>query len=326
MRIAGRYLLLLVALFAISFGLPRALPGDPLANMTGGGGQDVLLALSPQAREQLMAYYGLDQPLPSQAIRFVGQTLHGDLGFSISFTRPVTQLILDRLPWTLLLAGLSLLLAGVLGSTAGLAAGFRPARYRKVSAGLLLVGSLPDFVIGIALILALGVAVPILPLSGAARAFNECGGAALAGCAGDVLRHAAMPVLALTVVQLPAFFLLMRAATLGELRQPYLVAARARGLPERTIATRHVGRNAILPVITLLGLRLGTLLGGVVVIETLFSYPGLGQLTYQAALARDFPVLQALFLLGGIAILLLNALADVIRRGIDPRLRLEPAR
>jgi peptide/nickel transport system permease protein len=135
-----------------------------------------------------------------------------------------------------------------------------------------------------------------------------------------------LPALALTVVQLPAFFLLMRAASLGELGEGYIVAARARGLRERTIAVRHVGRNAVLPVITLLGLRLGTMLGGLVVVETLFAYPGLGQLTYQAALARDFPVLQALFLLGGIAIVLINALADLMRKSIDPRLRLEPAR
>ncbi|GAC1481946.1 MAG: ABC transporter permease [Candidatus Dormibacteria bacterium] len=325
MRILARYLLLLTALFAISFGLPRALPGDPLANLTSGGGQDAMLALSPLARQQLLSYYGLDQPLLSQAAHFLAQTMRGDLGFSISFTRPVTQLILDRLPWTLLLVLLSLLLSGVVGCAAGLAAGFRRRRHQRLSAGLLLVGSLPDFVVGIALILLLGVVLPVLPTSGAASPFEACVGIAALGCAGDVLGHAALPVLALTVVQLPAFFLIMRAATLGESGQPYIVAARARGLRELQIATRHVGRNAVLPVITLLGLRLGSLIGGVVVIETLFAYPGLGQLTYQAALARDFPVLQAVFLLGGIAILLINASADLMRRGIDPRLRLDPA-
>ena len=326
MQILARYLLLLTALFAISFGLPRTLPGDPLASLTSGGGQDALLTLSPEARQQLLAYYGLDQPLLSQAAHFLSRTVRGDLGFSISFTQPVTQLILDRLPWTLLLVLLSLLLSGVVGCAAGLAAGFRSGRHHRLSAGLLLVGSLPDFVVGIALILLLGVVLPVLPTSGAASPFEACAGMAVVGCAGDLLGHAALPVLALTVVQMPAFFLIMRAATLGESGQPYIVAARARGLTELKIATRHVGRNAVLPVITLLGLRLGSLLGGVVVIETLFAYPGLGQLTYQAALARDFPVLQAVFLLGGIAILLINACADLMRRGIDPRLRLDPAR
>ena len=326
MRTAIRYLLLLVALFAVSFALPRMLPGDPLTAMPSGGGQDAPLVLSPQAHQQLLAYYGLDQPLPDQALRFIGEMVRGDLGISISASQPVTRLILDRLPWTLLLVALSLVLAGVVGCAAGLIAGYRHGRYERFSAGLLLVGSLPDFVVGIGLILLLGVLLPILPTSGAARSFADCGGLAIGGCALDVVAHAALPVLTLSLVQLPAFFLLMRAATLGELGQGYITAARARGLTERRVAARHVGRNAILPVITLLGLRLGTMLGGVVVVETLFSYPGLGQLTYQAALARDFPVLQAVFLLGGIAILALNALADVWRRRIDPRLRAEPAR
>lgn len=326
MRILVRYAVLAMVLFGITFALPRALPGDPLANITGGGGQDALLSLTPQARQQLTAYYGLDQPLLAQAGHFVAELVQGNLGFSISFTRPVTQLIADRLPWTLLLVGLSLLLAGVLGCAAGLVAGYRRRHHESLSAALVLVGSLPDFVVGILLVLALGVMLPVLPTSGAASPFADCGGVAIAGCAVDVARHLVLPVLALTVVQLPAFFLLMRAATIGEMGQPYLVAARARGLRERQVATRHVGRNALLPVITLLGIRLGSLLGGVIVIETLFAYPGLGQLTYQAALARDFPVLQALFLLGGIAILGINALADLLRREIDPRLRLQMAR
>lgn len=326
MRGLARYLLLLLALFAISFALPRALPGDPLQNLSVGGGQDALLTLTPEAHAQLMAYYGLDQPLLVQAVRFAAQTFRGDLGFSISYTRPVTQLILDRLPWTLLLIGVSLLLAGLLGSVAGLWAGYRRGRNQRFSIGLLLVGSMPDFVVGIVLILLLGVMLPVLPTTGAASPFEDCRGFALLGCTADIARHATLPALALTVVQLPAFFLLMRAASLGEVGLAYVVAARARGLREREIAIRHVGRNAILPVITLLGLRLGTMLGGIVVVETLFAYPGLGQLTYQAALARDFPVLQALFLLGGIAIVLINALADLVRRSVDPRLRLVPAR
>ena len=325
MRSAIRYLLLVVALFAVSFALPRALPGDPVAAMATGEGQDAPLVLSPQAHQQLLAYYGLDQPLPRQALRFIGEMVRGDLGISISASQPVTRLILDRLPWTLLLVALSLALAGVFGCAAGLIAGYRHGRYERLSAGLLLVGSLPDFVVGIGLILLLGVLLPVLPTTGAATSFADCGGLAIGGCALDVVAHAALPVLTLSLVQLPAFFLLMRAATLGELGQGYITAARARGITERRVATRHVGRNAILPVITLLGLRLGTMLGGVVVVETLFSSPGLGQLTYQAALARDFPVLQAVFLLGGIAILGLNAVADVWRRRIDPRLRAEPA-
>lgn len=325
MPLLVRYIVLLTALALFSFALPRLLPGDPLGALASGGGQDAQLVLAPQARDQLTAYYGLNLPLPEQAGRFFRELARGDLGFSISLSRPVSQILVDRLPWTLLLVLMSLLLGGVLGGVLGLVVGYRHGRHSRFSAGLLLMGSLPDFVVGIGLILALGVLLPILPTSGAATAFTSCAGAAIAGCALDVASHAILPVLTLALVQLPAFFLLMRAATLGELAQGYITAARARGLRERTIAWRHVGKNAVLPVITLLGLRLGTMLSGVVVVETLFAYPGIGQLTYQAALSRDFPVLQAVFLVGGLTILAINALADVLRRRIDPRLRLPVA-
>ena len=328
MRVLVRSLALLAGLLLISFVLPRALPGDPLDAMVQGGGQDTPFVLSPESRRQLSAYYGLDRPLPAQVGHFLFETARGDLGFSISYGRPVGRLILERLPWTLLLVGLSLFAAGLLGSGLGLLAAWRNRSpgIRRLGVFLLLTGSLPDFVTGILLILLLGVWLPVLPVAGATTMFQACGGILPAlACGADILSHAALPVLTLALVQLPAFFLLMRAAALAELGQPYILAARARGLGALAVAVRHVGRNAALPIITMLGLRLGALLGGVVVVETLFAYPGLGQLTYQAALARDFPVLQALLLLGGLAILVINAGADVVRRRIDPRLRPEAA-
>ena len=321
MRLVLRYGLLLLALFAISFALPRALPGDPLENLSSGGGQDSPIVLSPEAHSRLLAYYGLDRPLPVQMVNFLSSTLHGDLGFSISLNQPVSRLLADRWPWTGLLVVASLSLATLAGSAAGLWAGFNSLRLRRLSAALVLIGSLPEFVVGIGLILAFGVLLPILPMSGARTPFQACDGLTAIGCGIDGLAHAVLPILTLAIVQLPAFFLVMRAAVLGETGQGYIVAARARGVSERRIAVRHVGRNAILPVLTLLGLRLGLLLGGAVVVETLFAYPGIGALTYRAALARDFPVLQAVFLLGGIAILTLNAAADLLRRALDPRLR-----
>ena len=326
MKAPLRYPLLLVALVLISFALPRALPGDPLAVLSSGGGQDSPIVLSDQARAKLSAYYGLNQPLPRQLGHFLAETARGDLGFSISFNRPVTELLADRAPWTLLLVGTSLVLATVFGTLMGLAAAWRNERrsQRWLAAGLMLLGSLPEFVAGILLILLLVVWLRVLPASGALTPFTSCAGpSGLAGCGADVLAHAVLPVLALSAAQLPAFFLVMRATTLSERGQPYVLAARARGLDERRVALRHAGRNAILPVITLLGLRLGAMLGGVVVVETLFAYPGLGRLAFQAALARDFPLLQALLLLSGLSILVLNALADLARARIDPRLRLE---
>lgn len=328
MRLVVRYALLLSALLLLSFALPRMLPGDPLAPVSGGGGQDAPVVLSDHARAELRSYYALDLPWPRQLVRYVWETAHGDLGFSISRNRPVAQLILDRAPWTLALAGASLLLASGLGCLLGAVAAWKDGRRGTsgLSAALLLLGSVPDFVTGIVLILLFGVWLPLLPASGAITPFQSCTGpAGFGGCAIDAVSHALLPVLALATAQLCAFFLLMRAAMLAEVDQAYVTAARARGLKERTVALRHAGRNAVRPVIALLGLRLGSLLGGAVVVETLFAYPGLGRLTFQAALARDFPLVQALVLLSGVVILLCNALADFVSTRLDPRLLVEAA-
>lgn len=321
MRTGLRCLSLVALLLLISFALPRLLPGDPLRPIATGGG-DVPLAISDQARAQLSAYYGLNQPPVAQLLHFLAETARGDLGYSIAFDRPVGVLILDRLPWTLVLVVPSLLLAAGLGCLLGLGGAWwhRRRGERYLATALLLVGSLPEFVLGILLLLAFSVLLPLLPPGGGLSDFRTCAGAALAGCAADAVQHALLPVLTLTIVQLPAFFLLMRAATLDQLEQGYVQAARARGLSEPAVALRHAGRNALLPVAALFGVRLGTLLGGVVVVETLFAYPGLGQLAYEAALARDVPVLQAMVLLCGLAILACNAAADAVRRHLDPRL------
>lgn len=328
MRTVARYALLLLSLLLLSFALPRMLPGDPLAPLNAGGGQDAPIVLSDQARAQLRSYYGLDLPLPRQFLRFVSETANGDLGFSISHDRPVARLILDRAPWTLALVGASLLLGSVLGCLLGALSAWRRGGLRRegLAAALLLAGSLPEFVVGIGLILCFGVWLRLLPTSGATTLFQNCAGAGgAAGCAADVAAHAVLPVLTLAAGQFCAFFLLARATMLAEAEQPYLAAARARGLPERTLARRHAARNAAAPVVALLGLRLGALLGGAVVVETLFAYPGLGRLAFEATLSRDFPLVQALVLLAGLLVLLCNAAADLARLWLDPRLRVAVA-
>src|SRR5579875_2868345 len=184
MRFALRYLSLLFLLVLISFALPRLLPGDPLRPLAAGGG-DVPLAISDQARAHLSAYYGLNQPPAAQLLHFIGETAHGDLGYSIAFDRPVARLILDRLPWTLAITLPSLLLAAGLGCLLGVAGAWwhNHRGEHSLATGLLLIGSLPEFVLGILLILALSVLLPLLPSSGGLSDFQSCAGAAeLAGC------------------------------------------------------------------------------------------------------------------------------------------------
>lgn len=317
----ARPLLLLAVLLVANFALPRLLPGDPVAAPQAGGGQDAPVALTPEARAQLLAYYGLDRPLPAQFGHFLLATARGDLGFSIAFNQPVAALVARRLGWTLFLAGGALGLAATLGGLLGLLAAWRAGRRGTGgwSLALLLPGALPEFVIGLALVVVFTVWWPVLPGRGALSPFRDCGGTALAACAGDALRHAALPGLTLTLAHLPAFFLLMRAAALQELGQGYATVARAKGLREGRVALGHVLRNALPPVLALVGVRVGLLLGGAVVVETVFAYPGLGLLTFQAIAARDYPLLQALFLLSGLTVLTANLGADLLLRLVDPR-------
>jgi len=320
----GRPLLLLAILLVVDFALPRLLPGDPLAAPAAGGGQDSPIALTPEARARLLSYYGLDRPLPAQFGRFLLTTARGDLGYSIAFNQPVGALIARRIGWTLFLAGGALALSAVVGALLGLLAawpgrGRAGAAARATGLALLLPGILPEFVTGLVLVVAFTVWWPILPGRGALTPFRACDGAALLGCAGDALRHAALPGLTLTLAHLPAFYLLMRGAARQELARGYVAVARAKGLGEWRVALTHVLRNALAPTLALLGTRVGLLLGGAVVVETVFAYPGLGYLTFQAIGARDYPLLQALFLLSGLAVLVAGLVGDLLLRLADPR-------
>jgi peptide/nickel transport system permease protein len=319
----ARPLILLGALVVLNFVLPRLLPGDPVSALQAGGGQDMPLALSLEARDQLRRYYGLDQPLPRQFGHYLLATARGDLGFSIHFNQPVGALILHRAGWTLLLAGGSLALAAGLGWLLGLLTAWRARSWWSVALGLvaLVVGSLPEFVVGLALLILFAVTWRLFPASGALAPFQDCAGVHLAGCAGDAARHAALPGATLTLAHVPAFLLLTRGAVAQELSQGYITVARAKGLSEPRIALRHVARNAATPVLAYLGVRVGLLIGGVVVVETLFAYPGLGQLTFLAVAARDYPLLQALFLLFGLAIVVAGLVSDLLLARLDPRRR-----
>lgn len=322
LRSFARPLVLAALLVVVNFLLPRALPGDPLA-VTLSGSAAAPVQLSAAARADLAAYYGLDLPIGTQLERYLAGLVHGDLGRSIVAGRPVAAVLAGRIGWSILLAGLALALAAIAGTLLGLRAAMRHgARGERALTGwLVLAGSLPEFVVGLALLAVFAVWLRILPAAGAQAPFAACSGlAARLGCGADVLRHLVLPVATLVVAQLPGFYLVARAAALGERDSAYLVAARARGLSERRIALGHLGRNAILPVAALLGARAGLVVGGVVVVETLFGYPGIGQLAFESLAARDYPVLQAVFLCTGLAVIAANAAADLLLPRLDPRL------
>lgn len=316
----ARSLALLGALLVINFALPRLLPGDPVAYLQSGG-LDAPVALAPESRAQLLRYYGLDRPLPIQFGHYLLATARGDLGFSIHFNQPVRTLVLHRIGWTTLLAGGSLVIAASLGTLLGLLLAWHARARWSTALGLaaLLGGSLPEFVVGLALLFAFAVAWPLFPTSGALSPFQKCGASGFIGCASDAARHAILPGLTLVLAHLPAFLLIARAAASAEAGRPYVAVARAKGLTEPRIALRHVARNAAAPVLAYFGVRVGLLLGGAVIVETLFVYPGLGQLTFIAIESRDYPLLESLFLLFGFAIILAGLASDLLVAWVDLR-------
>lgn len=308
----GQYLVVLLVAIAINFALPRAMPGGPLGTL---GGEDVGL-MTAESREQLLAAYDLDLPLHEQFGRYLGGVVTGDLGTSFVDRRPVSERLLERLPWTLLLVGTSLVLTTVIGVGIGAWAAARRERRRDTSTivAVLAVDAAPPFWVGMLFIALFGVQLGWLPTFGA-RTPGGDGGVA------DVLAHLVLPVATLTLAGFAQTALITRSSMLSVLGSEPLFVARAKGVPRRRLIIRHALRTAALPVHTLVLLEMGWLIGGAVVVETVFSYPGVGRLLFEAVLARDFPVMQGAFLLLTVTVIAANLLADLTYPLLDPRVR-----
>ncbi|MBI2939843.1 MAG: ABC transporter permease [Chloroflexi bacterium] len=321
LHLALRYLTLALLLLVANFALPRALPGDPLDVSAAGELSAAASPLSASARAALRAQYRLDQPLAEQFVGYVSDLRRGDLGWSLAFAAPVHTLIAQRLPWTLGLVGSAVLLAALAGALLGAAAAWRPGRSEGLAlAGAGLVAGLPELLIALGLLLVFAVWLGWFPLLGGRSPFAqaELGGL---GALLDVLHHLALPAASLVIAQSAAFFLVAHNALAGVRGAPYLRTARGKGLPERRVLIRHAVPNALLPVLTLIAIRAGHAFGGAIVVERIFAVPGLGLLSYEALRARDYPVMQAVFLMAGLGILGATALLEILYRWLDPRTR-----
>ncbi|MGI9145563.1 MAG: ABC transporter permease [Chloroflexota bacterium] len=304
---------------ALNFFLPRLLPGDPLdASATDGFGL-ATPTLTLEARARLRTSYHLDEPPPTQLRSYLADLGHADLGWSMSRVTPVSQLIGDRLPWTLGLVATSVVVAGAGGASLGLLAAWRGGRTARVliTASTVL-SALPEFLIAMALLLILAVALRWFPLQGGSSMFNASNANLFAGAL-DVAWHLTLPALTLVFATSAGFVLLAHGAVLRVRDEAYLTTARAKGLGEGAVSIRHAVPNAILPVLTLFGVRLGHVLGGALVVERVFAIPGLGLLTFEAIRARDYPVLQAIFLLGSLGILAANFAVELAYVWLGPR-------
>jgi peptide/nickel transport system permease protein len=311
-----QYLLVLFIAITLNFLLPRMMPGNPLALLAGA---EVGL-MTPDQRAEIIERAGLDQPLLAQYVGYWGDLLTGDFGYSFRQNRPIVDMIAERLPWTLLLAGTSLVFSALVGIALGAFSAWRRGRPSDVSLlGLMIaLDSLPSFWLGMLFVSLFAVQLGLLPSSGAITAASSLEGIDLLL---DVAEHAVLPVVTLSLLSVPGVYLTMRYSMLSVLGEDFIRTARSKGVSEAGVLFRHVVRNALAPVVTVLALRLGFAFGGTVVIETVFSYPGLGRLIFEAVSGRDYPVMQATFLVFTVAVLISNVLADFVYPLLDPRAR-----
>jgi peptide/nickel transport system permease protein len=311
------YLIAMFIILALNFLLPRMMPGDPLMAIYG---EEALVQMTPALKAELVERFALDQPWWQQLGAYFLALFQGDLGYSYYYNASVLSVILGRLPWTLLLVGTSLVLSTILGIILGIESGWRHGSKtdRTMLAGLMGLNGFPDFFLGILLLIGFGVTWAIFPLSGAITPYSGFAGAALAL---DVLHHLFLPVTALVLCHVGVSYLLTRNTMVTVLKEPYMLTARAKGLSNPVMRYRHAGRNALLPVITRTGIQLGRMVTGVLFVEIVFAYPGLGYLTYQALLTRDYPVLQGVLLIVALFVLIANFLVDLSYSKINPRIR-----
>ncbi|MGW2573063.1 ABC transporter permease [Streptomyces sp. NPDC001537] len=311
---AGGAAVSLLAVLVTGFFLFRLIPGDPVKTMTGG---------RPISAEQLTAYrqeFGLDLPLWRQFTDYCGKALTGDLGTSYQFRMPVIDKITEALPNTLLLTGTAFVLYTALGMFLGTRSAWRHGRLGdRLNTGLALtLYSVPSFWLGLLVIIVFGVGlgpVPgLFPTGG-----MESGGKEGFAYVLDVAHHLVLPVLTLVAVEYGQTLLVTRSALLDEMGSDYLTTARAKGLRDDLVRRRHAVPNALLPTVTLVFVNLGRTVAGVILVETVFSWPGLGGLFYQALSVPDLPLVQGLFLFFASAVIVMNTLADLVYPLLDPR-------
>ncbi len=307
--------LLVLAVVVLNFVLVHAAPGDPVETIAGASG-----GMSPELMAQLRTQYGLDKPLVVQLGVYLAKVLHGDLGYSYFFNLPVSALILDRVPATLLLVLSAVLLAFGLGTALGVLSSRKPnGVLSQFITVLSMVGfAAPVFWMGIMLVILFASIWPILPVSGM-RAIDSSGGG-LADVA-DVTQHLILPTVTLSLVYLAQYSRLARSSMLDVLGSDFIRTARAKGLPERVVLYKHALRNALLPVVTVLGLQFGNVLAGAILVETVFNWPGLGRLAFESVLRRDYPTILGILLFASIVVVVMNGLTDLAYRLIDPRIK-----
>lgn len=317
LKTIGLYVVTLWAVATLVFALPRLMPGDPLQALDDPGSGTFVD--DAQTRAKVAAYYGLERPIVEQYGAYLAGIVRGDLGWSISQKTPVARLIRSRLPWTLLLMGTSLALSSIISFLAGVSAAWRRGGVndRVLIVSLSVARAIPEYAMASLLLVCFAVFLPWFPQAGAQTPFVRYGSIEAVGT--DIGRHLVLPVTALTVGLAANKFLIVRNSVVSTLGEDYMILARAKGLPRRLLKYRHSGRNALLPFLTALGVQAGFAAGGALFVETVFSYPGMGTLLNAGVIARDYPLLQAGFLVLAAVVLAANLVVELTYSLVDPR-------
>ena len=314
-RLAGAIPLVL-GIATIIFFLVNLAPGSPVDLIIGPG-------VNQEFRAQMIRNFGLDQPLPVRYVKWLGAMFTGDFGYSFSYSKPVLAVLFDFLPNTILLSVAALGLAFFFGIVLGTIQAVRQysALDSSLSVVLLFFYSMPSFWLALMLILTMSLMLGWFPVSGPTG--NEYEFLSLSGRILDRARHLALPTLSLALVLTAGIARYMRGSMLEVVRQGYIRTAHAKGLPERVVVFKHALRNALIPIITLVGLYLPFLFSGTVFIETIFAWPGMGRTIVNAIFQRDYPLVMAGSFFFATMVVLANLVADVLYAVIDPRIRYE---
>jgi peptide/nickel transport system permease protein len=300
----------------VVFLMMRSIPGDPVVALLGD-------AYTEEDAVKAREAYGLDQPVLLQYLIWLGKLLQGDWGTSILTGRPVLQDVLVRLPVTLELVALSMGVALLIAIPAGIIGALRQNTWADYSAtSIAMIGvSIPEFFLGVLLLLAFSFGLHALPSSGWVYLPGTCPSMVCGVSLWGNMQHVLMPALALGVGRAALLTRLLRASMLEVVRTEYVTTARAKGLDERKVVLKHALKNALIPTVTVMGLQVGFLIGGAIVVETLFAMPGLGTFGIDAIIARDYQQVQGFALLTAIAFVLINLVVDLTYTFLDPRIR-----
>jgi peptide/nickel transport system permease protein len=304
---------LIFGVIFLTFMIIHIAPGDPVFILAGEGA-------SPEYIDRVREYLGMNKSLLEQFFMYMGAVLRGDLGYSFMFRQPVLQLVLQRIPATLLLMGAAIAISSTVGVILGVFSSKRPYSLQdSLTTSISLFGySLPVFWLAQILLLIFAITLGWFPTHGMFSAREEL--TEIENVL-DVVHHLTLPALALAMSNLALITRLTRASMLEVLRQDFITSAWAKGLDEKSVLYRHAFRNALLPVVTMLGLNVGMMLTGAVLTETVFGWPGLGRLMYEAINTRDYPVLMGNFIIVSVSVVSVNLVTDLVYALLDPRIR-----